>query len=252
MPKLLLKPATRLRARRSIPLVVALATVGAAVTLFTLAASEPELSAVQQSPVVAAAHIVRSASPSPTATHATPTPTPKPTVAKRKAVTAPAEIRLKAFTTAYTYYDNTPNGSADISNPILHDKAGGVGTYANPITLGVGHSIIGGRDILDYAAGTRFYIPNLRRYFIVEDTCGDGPAPQNGACHTGYPAGTSTWVDMWIDGQSGTESAVNHCASAVTGSHLIIRNPAKNYAVVPGPVFQNGSCTQRYGDTPVY
>ena len=58
-------------------------------------------------------------------------------------------------------------------------------------------------DILDYPAGTRFYIPNVRRYFIVEDTCGDGDTPQNGPCHTGYPKGTTAWVDMWIGEEQG-------------------------------------------------
>lgn len=165
------------------------------------------------------------------------------------------ESYINAYTTAYTYWDNTPPGSADISNPIIHQKAGGTGTYADPITLAVGHSIINGNDILDYPAGTIFYIPNVRRYFIVEDTCGDGRTPQNGPCHTGYPNGTTTWVDMWIDGQSGTSSSANACAEAVTDAngevHVIIENPASHYAVVPGPVFQNGSCTKQYGNTPV-
>ena len=175
-----------------------------------------------------------------------PVPTPPP---------SSQEIRIQAYTTAYTYWDNTPPGSATISNPILHSLAGGTGTYADPITLAVGHSIINGKDILDYPAGTRFYIPNVRRYFIVEDTCGDGAAPQNGPCHKGFPAGTSAWVDMWIDGASGSASTADACASDLTDSngiaHLIIENPASNYAVVPGPIIQSGICTKQYGNTPV-
>ncbi|OHA18808.1 MAG: hypothetical protein A2664_04865 [Candidatus Taylorbacteria bacterium RIFCSPHIGHO2_01_FULL_46_22b] len=176
----------------------------------------------------------------------TSTPPPSPQV---------GEIYLNAYTTAYTYYDNTPPGSADISHPIIHQKAGGTGTYADPITIAVGHSIISGQDILDYPAGTKFYIPNVRRYFIVEDTCGDGNTPQNGPCHTGFPSGTTTWLDMWIDGQSGTNAQADNCASAVTDLngevHVAIKNPASNYRVVAGPVFQNGSCTQQYGNTAV-
>jgi len=165
------------------------------------------------------------------------------------------EVYLNAYTTAYTYWDNTPPGSADISHPVIHQKAGGIGTYADPVTLAVGHSIISGEDILDYPAGTIFYIPNVRRYFIVEDTCGDGNTPQNGPCHIGYPAGTSTWVDLWIDGASGSASQSNACAEAITDSngvaHTIIKNPASTYAVVSGAVFQNGSCAQQYGNIPV-
>lgn len=165
------------------------------------------------------------------------------------------EIYINAYTTAYTYWDNTPPGSAVVSHPVIHKEAGGSGTFNDPITLAVGHSIINNQDILDYPAGTIFYIPNVRRYFIVEDTCGDGDSPQNGPCHTGYPAGTTTWVDMWLDGLSGTPSAVDECARKLTNenneSHVIIQNPASNYVVVPGPMFQNGSCTATYGNTPV-
>src|SRR5687768_13826608 len=76
-----------------------------------------------------------------------------------------AEVRYRSFVTGYSYYDNTPPGSPDISHPRIHKTAGGVGTWRDPITLAVGHKIEGGRDILQFPAGTRFYIPNLRRYF---------------------------------------------------------------------------------------
>jgi hypothetical protein len=44
----------------------------------------------------------------------------------------------------------------------------------DPITLAAGHSIINGKDIGDYAYGTKFYVPNLRKYFTAADACGDG------------------------------------------------------------------------------
>jgi hypothetical protein len=162
---------------------------------------------------------------------------------------AAGETQLTVYVTAYTYYDNTPPGSAAISNPVIHQKAGGIGTYTDPITLAVGHSIVNGQHFMDYPAGTKFYIPNVRRYFIVEDTCGDGNTPQNGPCHTGYPSNASAWIDMWIDGQSGTASSSTSCANKVTGVFLVVKDPAPNYAVVPGAVFSNGSCTQLYGNT---
>ncbi len=169
--------------------------------------------------------------------------------------TPPGEIRKQAYTTSYSYWDNTPVGSAAIAYPVLHQTAGGTGTYTDPITIAVGYSIINGQNILDYPVGTKFYIPNVRRYFIVEDLCGDSATPQNGPCHTGYPAGTSTWVDMWIDGQSGTATAVHACAAFLTDTngtaHLLIQNPASNYVVVSGAIFQNGTCTQQYGNVPV-
>lgn len=180
------------------------------------------------------------ASPSPSAgspTSAAPAPTPTSGASN--------EIRSQAYLTGYSYWDNTPAGSAAISDPVLHTVAGGTGTYADPITIAVGHSIINGKDILDFPKGTRFYVPNLRRYFIVEDTCGDGRTPQNGPCHTGYPSGASFWLDLWVGGGSVTSSAADTCMSNLTDIHLVIQNPASTYAVVTGEIATR--CSQ-YGD----
>lgn len=155
---------------------------------------------------------------------------------------------IQAYTTAYSWFDNTPAGSSSISNPVLHQTAGGTGTYADPITVAVGHSITGGRDVLDWPAGTRFYIPNLRRYFIVEDTCGDGGTPQNGPCHTGYPASASTWLDLWAGGQGGTSSGADKCMNAVTRVTTVVVDPASTYPVVAGDVYGAAGCTQQFGD----
>ncbi len=165
---------------------------------------------------------------------------------------ANGEKRYMAYTTGYTYYDNTPVDSAVVSHPVLHTQAGGTGTYADPITVAVGHDLSGGIDRLDYPSGTRFYVPNVRRYFIVEDTCGDGASPQNGPCHTGYPASTSAWLDLWIDGRDSSREVANDCLAQITDAngeaHLVIENPAANYLVTPGAIIQNGTCTQLYGD----
>lgn len=182
-----------------------------------------------------------------------PVPIPKPPVTP-PVVTPPVnppstsgEVKFIAYTTGYGYPDNTPAGNA-ISNPIIHSGAGGTGTYADPITLAVGHSITNGKDTLDYPAGTRFYVPNLRKYFIVEDTCGDGNQPQNGPCHTGFNG--HVWVDLWVGGTSATKNATLACEDTITDLHEVIENPASTYAVVTGPVF-NGSCATQYGDTVV-
>lgn len=155
------------------------------------------------------------------------------------------ESRFIAYITGYGYPDNTPAGSA-ISNPVLHSTAGGTGTFADPITFAVGHSIINGKDILDYPAGTKMYEPNLRKYFIAEDTCGDGNKPQNGPCHTGFQG--HPWLDIWVGGSSATKSATLNCEDTITDLHLVIINPASNYAVIAGSVF-NGSCATQFGDT---
>lgn len=160
-----------------------------------------------------------------------------------------------AYTTGYSWFDNTPPGSATISHPVLHKKAGGKGTYADPTTVAVGHSIINGKDVLDFPKGTRFYVPNVRKYFIVEDTCGDGKTPQNGPCHSlkTAPRGANVWLDLWIGGGSSTRKQADDCMSKVTDGngeiHKAILNPAKSYVTVSGDILLNGKCRSGYGNT---
>lgn len=167
---------------------------------------------------------------------------------------------LKAYTTAYDYWDNTPPGSAEISHPVLHSKAGGKGTYADPLTLAVGHSLIKGKDVLDVPKGTRFYFPDLRKYALVEDTCGDGKTPQNKPCHrldtpgNKAPKGASVWVDIWAGGDKGTTvKQADACMSKVTDGngavHTIIKNPAAGYVVETRPILQGATCRASFGNT---
>lgn len=197
---------------------------------------------------------------------ATPTPTPSPSVTPSPTVTptpsatptpspstSPTSRSINAYVTGYSYYDNTPPGSATISNPVIHQTAGGTGTFADPITVAVGHSLATGSDVLDWPAGTKFYMPYLQRYFIVEDTCGDGPTPQNGPCHTGYTqeaAGTTTWLDIWVGGQVAGQTASDSCMGKITGAHNVLVNPASNYLVTSGEVASGtGGCSSLYGET---
>lgn len=173
-----------------------------------------------------------------------PPPTPVPTP------TAGEIIHLNTYTTGYGYPDNTPKNSAAIAAPILHSVAGGTGTFADPVTVAVGHSIIAGKDTLDFPAGTKFYVPNVRRYFIVEDACGDGNSPQNGPCHNVATAdkGATLWIDLWVGGVGQTSKGTIACEEAITGLHTVIENPAATYAVVAGQVY-NGTCSAQFGNT---
>lgn len=157
-------------------------------------------------------------------------------------------IHKNVYNTGYGWPDNTPAGG-DISNGVIHTSAGGTGTYADPITVAVGHSIIGGKDILDFAAGTKFYSYNLKRYFIVEDTCGDGNSPQNGACHSlqQAPAGATLWLDVWVGGQGLSKAGTLACEDAITALHTFVENPVSTYPVQTGPIY-NGACSTQFGD----
>jgi 3D (Asp-Asp-Asp) domain-containing protein len=156
------------------------------------------------------------------------------------------------YMTAYTWFDNTPAASPDISHPVVHREAGGTGTYEDPVTLAVGHSLKTGKDVLDIPSGTRIYIPNVRRYFIVEDTCGDGPTPEDGPCHLGAKGyGASVWIDMWIGGEGESSSVARRCTQQVTGVRTAVFNPRADYAVASGRgVINSGKCDASYGDQP--
>ncbi|MGY1822165.1 hypothetical protein ACI79E_09425 [Geodermatophilus sp. SYSU D00079] len=152
------------------------------------------------------------------------------------------EREIQAYMTGYSFFDNTPAGSPSISHPVVHRQAGGTGTYEDPITVAVGHSKAGGQHTLDWPAGTRFYVPALSRYLIVEDTCGDGAAPQNGACHTGYPSSASTWLDVWVDGRDGSSSSADSCMGRLTGVHAVVVNAGPGRPVTAGPIASGGGC----------
>jgi hypothetical protein len=140
--------------------------------------------------------------------------------------TGPAK-QMKIWLTGYSFQDNTPAGSATVSHPILHKDAGGTGTYADPITVAVP-----GQGSGIFKAGSRFYLPTVKRYVIVEDTGASAP-----------PSGQDGHLDMWIGGQGGTKSATDACMDKITGTNVpAVFNPTTTMPVTKGPVFGNGTC----------
>jgi hypothetical protein len=87
---------------------------------------------------------------------------------------------------------------------------------------------------MDFAAGTRFYLENLKRYAVVEDLCGDGPTPERGPCHIGYL--NHPWIDIYIGAQSLNEVKATSCANKITGLQPVIMNPADNLPVSAGEI----------------
>jgi hypothetical protein len=134
---------------------------------------------------------------------------------------------LDVYLTGYGWWDNTPPGSAEISNPVLHSEAGGTGTYADPITVAVPYHC--DNDCLQWPAGTKFYLPSLQRYLIVEDTCGDDGPDSCGDSNGNH-------LDVWVGGSGGSESASDACEDAITGDTTAIENPASDLAVTPGDI----------------
>jgi hypothetical protein len=147
------------------------------------------------------------------------------------------EVRTTDYLTSYGYPDNNPPDSDTICCSVIHQTAGGTGTSADPITIAASGGSTS--SSLQFPPGTRFYVPNVRRYFIVEDSLGT-------------PFESPTHLDQWAGGDDGSSaSATLACEDAVTGDFLVIKNPAPNYAVVSGPLVQHNVCTAQYGNSVV-
>ena len=154
---------------------------------------------------------------------------PKPGAAANRggaAKPASAGKQTRIELTGYSWHDNTPAGSSAVSSPVVHRTAGGQGTYADPITVAVPGS--GGR--MAVKPGTRYYLPTVRRYVIVEDS-GASPASSGG-----------THLDVWIDGRDGSRSAAEACMDRITGSVPAEVNPPAGRPVTAGPIFSGGDC----------
>lgn len=153
-------------------------------------------------------------------------------------IISPKEQQMDVFVTGYSYWDNTPRASAAIARPVVHTEAAGIGTYEDPITLAVGHSIYFDRSFMDFPTGTRFYLPRLRKYAIVEDLCGDGNKPQHGPCHSGWEG--YPWLDIYVDGSEAGNQVANECMAKITGVQPVIIRPKPRYRVHAGPITEGG------------
>lgn len=123
--------------------------------------------------------------------------------------------------TFYGSYDNDPPGSRDISDPVLHQLAGGTGTYADPITFA---SPDGSGA---YPVGTIIYVPRVQKYFIKEDTCATSWTAPNGC-------GPVSHVDLYMGNPSNSQ-AVLACEDALTpdGNDVIIVDPPSTLTYDP-------------------
>jgi hypothetical protein len=137
-------------------------------------------------------------------------------------ISSKSEQRLDAWITGYTFWDNTPPGSAAIARPVIHDEAGGTGTYQDPITIAVGRGQAGWH----YAPGTRIYLEDLEKYAVVEDLCGACAAGRAGRPH----------LDLYIGGENTSSRSANACAMKITAVQSIVVHPAPDYPVRPGEV----------------
>lgn len=90
--------------------------------------------------------------------------------------------------TLYSYLNTNTSTIAYPKNqgyPTVHSAAGGTGTFADPLTVG--------SEKTEFAPGTMFYIPFLKKYGVMEDACPN--------CTTLWQAKTYA-IRVWIGGNS--------------------------------------------------
>lgn len=147
--------------------------------------------------------------------------------------------------TFYGYPDNEDDVNSSHTNVIAYARtwlgqprhtdaqgrpvAGGVGTYADPVTVAAAENNPA------YPPGKLVYFPGLRKYFLVEDICGN--------C-------TSDWLDLWMESNANSnDTAVLNCEDSWTGDPTVLkevwRDPASDLAVDTAPFFNTGTNTCR-------
>jgi hypothetical protein len=140
---------------------------------------------------------------------------------------------VKAFMTLYGWADNSPSGPA-IAHPCLHNSAGGVGTFSNPVTFAT--------DVSELAWCQVIYVPYMKRYFIHEDECSE--------CDSDWARFHLYRFDMWAGGdansrQSPEKKALRACESTWTradsvsdpANPTIIVDPPSDLPVTTAPIF---------------
>lgn len=123
---------------------------------------------------------------------------------------------------AYGWPDNDPPGGA-IAHPGLHSKAGGTGTFADPISFAVA---TGSQDIMP--PGMKVYIPSFKKYFIMEDSCAGCVRMQ---------------MDLWAGGDGSNDDAVLACEGKIDRDNIAVELNAPDGREVDSQPFVDASGT---------
>jgi 3D (Asp-Asp-Asp) domain-containing protein len=160
-------------------------------------------------------------SPTPTTpTTGTSTSAPKKTT-KPPTPQADAVPNASGPITFYAAADNDPAGSREIAFPGLHREAGGTGTFADPLTFAAAKGV--------FNPGTKIYVPDVQRYFILEDSCATCSGPH---------------IDLWTG--PAIDTGVIRCEESLTksGARPYQVNPPAGLPVVAGDLYRGGKCYQ--------
>ncbi|GAB3972761.1 hypothetical protein GCM10029978_050620 [Actinoallomurus acanthiterrae] len=144
----------------------------------------------------------------------------------------------QTFLTFYGWWDNTPPGG-DISYPQIHDTAGGKGTYSDPITFAT--------STAELPAGTVVWVPRVRKYFIMEDSCEECGEDWSGHGPNGGPK--LRHIDLWLGGKGGNAMDAIDCEDALTHYNAdntptmepVVVDPPSNEPYDSTPLFNTGT-----------
>jgi hypothetical protein len=152
-----------------------------------------------------------------------------------------AETTQQTFLTFYGWYDNTPPGG-DIAYPQIHSEAGGKGTYADPITFAT--------STAELPAGKRVWVPRVKKYFMMEDSCQECGEDWSGQGPNGGPG--LRHIDLWLGGEGGSAFDAIDCEDALTHYNAdgtpvlepVVVDPVSTYTVDSTPLFNTstGAC----------
>jgi 3D (Asp-Asp-Asp) domain-containing protein len=140
---------------------------------------------------------------------------------------APEHNSVQAKVTWYAARDNDPPGSTEIAYPRVHRSAGGIGTHDDPITFAA--------DPKEFAPGTLVYYPAFKKYFVMEDLCGE--------CRKDWRNHHRTHIDLWAG--AATDRGVIACENRLTSDSPqgIIVDPEPGFEVDTRPVYDAGTGT---------
>jgi hypothetical protein len=140
---------------------------------------------------------------------------------------------VKATITFYGWPDNSPPGNS-IAHPVIHQHAGGDGTYCNPTTFATERS---NNKQIPY--GIKIYVPFLRQYFIREDLCAASGPPTGSGSNGCY----KLWFDLWVGGTAKSKARdVVKCERMLTPHQQVsvVLYPRNGMPVkFPGPLYRN-------------
>jgi hypothetical protein len=140
---------------------------------------------------------------------------------------------VKAFMTLYGWVDNSPPGPG-IAHPCLHPRAGGTGTFADPVTFAT--------DVRESPWCQVIYVPFMKRYFVHEDECSE--------CDRDWIRLHKYRFDMWAGGDARSpyppeRGALLRCESRWTRGNsindpanpMVVVDPPANLPVTTAPIF---------------